>query len=194
MGDISFNNWVDRFLVDDPEYVGDIDHFDPVKGKYVTDNPPRDIIGRNFAEWAGTVDGDGNVTPPEPATVRSLSALSGDYLVRVPVVYGLDTTLAVQTWCWAFAGAIAGDAARALCDLGHSVYWGGITGLRSTHGHALAGWSVRSDSGFDYTRSFFGTLPPAAAIPEPASWALLIAGFAMTGGALRQTRRWRRAA
>ena len=33
MGDISFNNWVDRFLVDDPEYVGDIDHFDPVKGE-----------------------------------------------------------------------------------------------------------------------------------------------------------------
>ena len=53
---------------------------------------------------------------------------------------------------------------------------------------------MRSDSGFDYTRSFFGTLPPAAAIPEPASWALLIAGFAMTGDALRQTRRWRRAA
>lgn len=108
------------------------------KGKYFTDNPPRDIIGRNFAEWAGTVDGDGNVTPPEPATVRSLSALSGDYLVRVPVVYGLDTTLAVQTWCWAFAGAVAGDAASASCDLGHSVYWGGITALRSTDGHALA--------------------------------------------------------
>ena len=86
IGDTSFNNWVDRFLVDNPEYVGDIDHFDSVKGKYFTDNPPRDIIGRSFAEWAATVDGDGNVTPPDAATIHSLSALSGDYLGRIPVV------------------------------------------------------------------------------------------------------------
>ena len=188
IGDISFNNWLDRFVVDDPEYVGDPDHFDPVKGRYFTDNPPRDIIERSFGEWAGTIDGAGNVTPPEEATFHSLAALAGDYLVRVPVVYGLDTSLAVQTWCSAFAGALAGDAASASCDLGHSVYWGGITGLRRTDGRALAGWSVASDSGFDYTRSFFGTLPPAATVPETASWALLVAGFGVVGAAARRRR------
>jgi type VI secretion system secreted protein VgrG len=32
---------------------------------------------------------------------------------------------------------------------------------------------------------------PNAAVPEPAAWAMLIAGFALTGGALRQRRRVR---
>jgi|GEM_PF-1969073 len=189
MGEISYHNFVARYPVGDPDYVGDADHFDPVRGVYFTDNPPEDIEGRDFVEWAGTVDADGNATPPHPATNLHLSALTGDYLVRIPVVYGLDTTLAVQTWCSAFAGAVVGDTASASCDLGHSVYWGGITGLRSTDGHALAGWSVASDSGFDYTRSFFGTLPPTAAVPEPATWVLLIAGFGLTGAAMRRQSR-----
>lgn len=38
-------------------------------------------------------------------------------------------------------------------------------------------------------RAFSGVITPLS-VPEPASWALMIAGFGMAGGALR-TRRWR---
>ncbi|MGL6044521.1 MAG: PEPxxWA-CTERM sorting domain-containing protein, partial [Sandaracinobacteroides sp.] len=30
--------------------------------------------------------------------------------------------------------------------------------------------------------------PPVSAVPEPASWALLIAGFGLVGGSLRSRR------
>ena len=35
----------------------------------------------------------------------------------------------------------------------------------------------------------FGAAPPAGAVPEPATWAMMIGGFGLAGGALRARRR-----
>ena len=58
-----------------------------------------------------------------------------------------------------------------------------LTGLPSTDGilfHAV--WNNASDGG----ESFF--LVPASAVPEPATWAMLIIGFGMVGFAMRRRR------
>jgi hypothetical protein len=39
----------------------------------------------------------------------------------------------------------------------------------------------------------FGDVPAVAGVPEPASWALMIAGFGLAGGMLRKRRAWARA-
>ena len=38
-------------------------------------------------------------------------------------------------------------------------------------------------------RLTFGAAPPAGAVPEPATWAMMIGGFGLAGGALRSARR-----
>lgn len=45
-----------------------------------------------------------------------------------------------------------------------------------------------------YDQITFGASTPTSAVPEPGTWALMLAGFGMTGGAMRYHRRRRRLA
>lgn len=63
-----------------------------------------------------------------------------------------------------------------------------LTGVYDLDGHPLAGLTTtQSMSGVDYG-SFQGPPLPVAGVPEPGSWALLIAGFGLTGTTLRRRR------
>ncbi len=57
-------------------------------------------------------------------------------------------------------------------DLGHSLYWGGISGV-SVNGQAVAAYTLSSASGTDYSLSL------APAVPEPTSALLLFAGLGL---------------
>ncbi len=81
----------------------------------------------------------------------------------------------------------AGQTASGSCALDHSIYWGGISNPVDQNGDPIANFSVGSGSGFNYNNASPLYVPPSPA-PEPASWALLIAGFGLTGAALRRRR------
>lgn len=65
----------------------------------------------------------------------------------------------------------------------------GLTGQSLTLRIDLTGLANNSDNiGLDNVR--FGQVGGPAAVPEPATWALMILGMAGAGAALRQRRRW----
>ncbi len=170
-------NYVTRHLVDDP--ACDADHFDPDRQQCFTEDPPVTRGARKIFEG-------GSDYFPDPTQVSGsdFTALNRSFRVRVPFSSG-PTNLDVRIKCETYAGAEPGDGATALCDLYNSVYWGGIDHFTDLDGNLLDGVTVDSESGFDYAHSFF---EQPGAVPEPATWALLIAGFTATGAAFRRRR------
>ena len=73
----------------------------------------------------------------------------------------------------------------------YALDWGDTTRVtlldRAGHdtGRTPGGLSIASNTGFSFLD---GTTPGATAVPEPAAWALLIAGFGLAGGRLRRRR------
>lgn len=53
----------------------------------------------------------------------------------------------------------------------HTLNWGGTTEVRDANGQVLGSYTMSSDSGMDYR---------VAAVPEPASWLMLLLGLALT--------------
>jgi hypothetical protein len=63
----------------------------------------------------------------------------------------------------------------------------GYNSLLTGHGHVHSGITFISETGKYGTKSARQSFA-FAAVPEPATWALLIGGFAMAGAALRRSR------
>jgi hypothetical protein len=76
-----------------------------------------------------------------------------------------------------------GNLTTAVCDAGNSAYWGGIRAVTDGNGNVLNDWSVTSGSGTNWQQSF---IPTTGAVPEPAAWATLIAGFGLVGAMQRR--------
>jgi hypothetical protein len=90
-------------------------------------------------------------------------------------------TLGIDSRC-----AATGVLGLSICDASSSTYWGGFS-LSDTQGNAISGWSLSSSSGTNWQNSFIpGEV--SAAVPEPASWAMLIAGFGLVGAMQRRRR------
>ncbi|MEW5683589.1 MAG: PEPxxWA-CTERM sorting domain-containing protein [Pseudomonadota bacterium] len=82
-----------------------------------------------------------------------------------------------------FNGQFRNANAVASSNFGNTVYWGGIASLTLMDGTPIENWSLDISDGIDWTSaSPRGT----AAVPEPASWALAILGFAIAGSGLRR--------
>lgn len=117
------------------------------------------------------------VTPPHPSYISGHSAQAASTSAILAAAYGnardFCLTWSGQTRCWdSFSGA-AEDAAN-------SRLWGGIhwrfdneAGLEL--GYAVADWTLNS-------KAF-------TAVPEPASWAMMILGFGVVGVTARRRRR-----
>lgn len=110
------------------------------------------------------------------------SFLDADIAFNTPVFLRVKASCTVYTLDVA-VGASVDDS----CDLSHSVYWGGITGITSG-GQTVADAHVTSVSGFNYLLPS-PHLPPVGGVPEPATWALFVAGFGLVGVTTRQRRR-----
>ena len=95
-------------------------------------------------------------------------AASGDGL-------GLEAAIPVSYFTTAYPGLNFGG--QQFGTIGSSV----VLRLSQSFGYSVAGGAT-----YGVNRLGAVTLTAAAAVPEPASWALLIAGFAMTGAAMRR--------
>lgn len=96
---------------------------------------------------------------------------------------------------------LAGDEAhnigsvnyRRSYDLAAAVTALGVSQFRYLRLDGTGGGAINGDNGFDPDSvgfiNFVNLNPNPGAVPEPASWAMMIAGFGMAGGALRRTRR-----
>lgn len=62
-------------------------------------------------------------------------------------------------------------------DLGHSLYWAGISELRDANGNLITDYSLVSGSGVDYRNS----LVPTSTVPVPASIWLFLSGLLAFG-------------
>ena len=65
-------------------------------------------------------------------------------------------------------------AASAIVDASHSAYWGGLSAV-SAGGQMVTDYSVTSESGADYSRSFAPGQGPTP-VPEPTTISLMLAG------------------
>ena len=85
-----------------------------------------------------------------------------------------------------------GPAGRMVFSQDYGLSWmDGATITDAATGEALCGLTVTADSGFDYlgranAGACGGGSGGSGGVPEPASWALMIVGFGLTGAALRR--------
>lgn len=104
--------------------------------------------------------------------------------ITFDVVFGqaANVLLRVETIASAGAGGFGYNDAVFTSDLGHTVSWQGISKL-VVGGQEVTDYTALSpDTGFDFVRGF----DAPAAVPEPSSWALMIAGFGLAGAAVRR--------
>jgi hypothetical protein len=151
--------------------------------------------GTVFSTTGQLVSRNGSITTNELRRSQSLngvldggivSSLAGDFIFDIPFVFGTSfqmfATLDVFTQALA---AIAGDDASAASNFGSSGLWGGISGVHLADGTELTGYSISSDSGFDWSKAF-SSGPVAVPVP-PTLW-LLGSGLLALIGLGRRTK------
>ena len=89
--------------------------------------------------------------------------------------------------CQASTFANTPDSSNLSCLLDNSATWMGISFL-DPGGNALTNASASSLSGQNYNQPYSPYTGGAGGVPEPASWAMLIAGFGLVGAAARRRR------
>ncbi|WP_243375419.1 PEPxxWA-CTERM sorting domain-containing protein [Sandarakinorhabdus cyanobacteriorum] len=109
---------------------------------------------------------------------------TGTFNFSIPFDTLVGQTVKVSLTCAVFAQTRnIGDTAGGTCDFAHTVTWGGVSQVLNQHGNVVTGVNITGATGANYAQSFAG------AVPEPASWAMMLAGFGLAGAALRRQRR-----
>ncbi|OWQ47791.1 hypothetical protein CDL60_08045 [Roseateles noduli] len=67
-------------------------------------------------------------------------------------------------------------------DLSRSLYWDGVTGMQNADGGVVTDYTVTGANGLDYRQSFAA----AAVVPEPGTWALMLAGLGALAALVRR--------
>lgn len=131
-----------------------------------------------FSATASGAPGNSSTSAIDPIT---------DLIVRIPVVFGYGTTIGFQLDAFSKATtntyfSSSGDI-DAKAGTVASLRWAGITGVFRNDDSALTNFTVRSESGLDYSVAV-----PALAVPEPSVIAMLLAGLGMLGVAAHRRR------
>jgi hypothetical protein len=121
----------------------------------------------------------------------SNNALFGNYSQQVSFVggrkYGVSLELSCETTLFSQADA-AGEMGSS-CDAGRSAYWNGLTNL-SAGDFALTSTETGTNYKFSSPLSPQQLVPvPGSAVPEPATWAMMLGGFGLLGAAARRRTR-----
>jgi hypothetical protein len=102
----------------------------------------------------------------------------------IPVVVGESFSFGVYGYAQAGMRSASGVAgiSTADTDFSHTVTWGGLVGIYDMNHNLMSGATLTSASGEDWTR------PLAAPVPEPESWAMLMAGIGLLAAVGRRRR------
>lgn len=112
------------------------------------------------------------------------SSLTGVFSFDIPFIFG--TAFQMNAGLTAFAQAMAsagGDLASAYSTFDSSGYWGGISDIHLADGTVLGGYSLTSDSGFNWSNAY------PTAVPVPATVWLFGSGIVGLAGLARRQRR-----
>ncbi|MDC8774464.1 PEP-CTERM sorting domain-containing protein [Paucibacter sp. hw8] len=100
----------------------------------------------------------------------------------LPFVFGKNSNINMSFSALTQAeGPFGGPHGEAAVDGFHSLYWGGISSVLDEGGNAV-NFSLTSGSGTDYRDS----LKPTTPVPEPSSYALMLAGLGLIGFVARR--------
>jgi hypothetical protein len=144
-------------------------------------------------------------TRPNANTIRrtlgELSGFASGQVIRVPFITGRNMLIALQAVCQVRTQDQRLESAAGTCD--NSFGWGGLLGAVDMDGNAipldqidLLGYKpffsdavpLDFDPYANLSGIAFTPIPFANPVPEPANWALLIAGFGLIGGLQRRQR------
>jgi hypothetical protein len=115
---------------------------------------------------------------------RYTGPYTGAFDFSIPFDTLVGQTVKVSLTCAVFAFTVrAGDTAGGSCDFAHTVTWGGVSQVLNQSGNVVSGASITGATGANYAASF------VSGVPEPASWAMMLAGFGLAGAMLRRQRR-----
>jgi hypothetical protein len=113
-------------------------------------------------------------------------SLAGRYSFDVPVTLGTSFQLMADLSAGTQAMGSSGiDIASAHSNFGSTAYWGGISDVHLTNGTLVSDYRVSSSSGFDWGNAYASVAPPLA-VPEPATYALMLAGLGLLGVVTRR--------
>ncbi len=118
-----------------------------------------------------------DLTTREPG----LWTIEADFVFGVPIDLYLNAGVSVYSTTGSFCGGECGEgvlsnaSVSATADFGHTIAWGGFASVTSG-GNPVTGYTVSSLSGFNY----------AAPVPEPETWAMMLAGLGLLGGLTRR--------
>jgi hypothetical protein len=96
----------------------------------------------------------------------------------IPVIFGSQTglTYTLDLLAGAFVGTRPGELASSVDSFAdYTLSWGGITGVYEANGNSVSNFTTTSTSGFDYSQQ------AAAPVPEPETYAMLLAGLGLLG-------------
>ncbi|MBI1196275.1 MAG: PEP-CTERM sorting domain-containing protein [Phenylobacterium sp.] len=94
--------------------------------------------------------------------------------------------MTVETEAFASAGGPGLNFSSFATDLGDTFAWGGIQKVMVDGTEVTDFSALSADTGFDYRYAYVE--PGSGAVPEPATWALMLTGFGLGGTMLRSRR------
>lgn len=110
------------------------------------------------------------------------AAATRSYSYIIPFVSGQVTQISVELETGGFVRAYGPGYIYSLADFSHTLNWGGLVSATAQDGSDLTSTlGITAANGFDFRSAI-----SSAAVPEPATWALMLAGFGIVGRAMRR--------